>query len=32
MSCYGGISGVICEAGDGAAQRPHGVPPDQTNI
>ncbi len=33
MSCYGvGMSGVICEAGDGAAQLPHGVPPDQTNI
>lgn len=33
MSCYGvGMDGVVCEAGDGAAQLPHGVPPDQTNI
>jgi 4,5-DOPA dioxygenase extradiol len=33
MSCYGvGMDGVICEAGDGAAQLPPGVPPDQTNI
>ncbi len=33
MSCYGvGMNDVVCEAGDGAAQLPHGVPPDQTNI
>lgn len=33
MSCYGvGMSGVVCEEGDGAAQLPLGVPPDQTNI
>ena len=33
MSCYGvGMTSVVCEEGDGAAQLPHGVPPDQTNI
>ena len=33
MSCYGvGMNSVVCEEGDGAAQLPHGVPPDQTNI
>ena len=33
MTCYGvGMNGVVCEVGDGAAQLPPGVPPDQTNI
>ncbi|MEK4031961.1 4,5-DOPA dioxygenase extradiol [Methylocystis sp. IM3] len=33
MTCYGvGMEGIDCEAGDGAALRPDGVPPDQTNI
>ena len=33
MTCFGvGMNGVVCEEGNGAAQLPGGVPPDQTNI
>jgi 4,5-DOPA dioxygenase extradiol len=33
MTCYGvGMDGVRCEAAEGAATLPQGVPPDQTNI
>lgn len=33
MTCYGvGTDGIPCDEGEGAAQLPEGVPPDQTNI